>query len=262
MEPVISIAALIYASPAYAEHLWDVLQRTTPELSDGRAEFFFVANDASPEVLQCLGDAAIPHVVQENSRLSEAELFERGVGTPEYIRRVYQGWNRAVREALSDCLVLLSSDHVLLEGWLQALYSRWNPSLALSTLTIEPGNLRPIFGERLGRGTGAVRGDHGNTLREFDAGGFERQARSLQQERITPGGAHQPTMFSKAAVVAAGLYPEGNLHDGAFHRIREYGDRRLFRILDENGVKHATYHGTVAYHFQEGEMVEAEARGK
>lgn len=258
MDPVISMAALIYASPAYAEHLWDVLQRTTPELADGRAEFFFVANDASPEVLQYLEDKAIPHYVQENPRLSEAELFERGIGTPEYIRRVYQGWNRAVREAKSDCLALLSSDHVLLEGWLQALYSKWNPGLALSPLTIEPGDFQDVFSARLGRGTGAVRGDHGSTLRQFDAEAFERHARTLEREEVTPGGAYQPVMFSRAAVMRAGLYPEGNLHDGTFHRIAEYGDRRLFRILAENGVRHMTYHGVVVYHLHEGEMRESE----
>jgi hypothetical protein len=261
MGVLISIAALIYASPRYAVNLWQVLHRTTPELSTGEAEFFFVANDATPEVLRCLEFNSIPHVVQNNPHLTETELFSLGIGAPEYIRRVYQGWNRAVQEAVADCLVLLSSDHVLREGWLRALCSRWDSSLALSPLTIEPGLRRrgrvAVFPSRLGGGTGAVRGDYGRTLQEFDIEAFEQHASNIQQEMITPGGAHQPVMFSRAEVLRAGLYPEGNIHAGLFRKIKEYGDRHLFRILAENGVQHKTYHGVVVYHFQEGEMREA-----
>lgn len=259
MTPSVSIGALIYASPRYARHLWEMLQEVTPELATGEAEFYFVANDAHPDVLDYLREECVPHVVQDNPRLSERELVALGIGAPEYIRRVYQGWNRVVAEARSDCLVLLSSDHVLLPGWLAKLRGRWHPNLALSPLTIEPAGRYGVFDARIGGGTGAVAGEHGSTLDDFDPGAFHRHAASLVRNRVTPGGAHQPVMLSKRAVLDVGGYPEGNLHAGLFHKIAEYGDRRLFRLLAEHGVRHVTYHGTVAYHFQEGEMREAAA---
>ena len=259
MDPLITISALIYANPRYAWNLWQMLRRTTPELEDGRAEFFFVANDATAEVLWHLQSNGIPHVVQENPRLSEQELFELGIARPEYVRRVYQGWNRAIHEARSKILVLLSSDHVMRDGWLDKLYKKWNPNLALSTLTIEPPNSRgKIFGKHLGRGTGAVLGKHGRTISEFNEVSFNAHAADIECEKITAGGAHQPTMFSVPALLKAGLYPEGNIHAGTFEKIKECGDRRLFRLLAKNGVEHRTYHGTVAYHFQEGEMRDPE----
>lgn len=256
MEPVTSIASLVYASTRYAEHLWCMMQETTPELESGEAEFFVVANDASDEVLGYLAERAIPHVVQNNERLTESELMALGVGAPEYIRRVYQGWNRAVIEARADCLVLLNSDHMLSPGWLAALRKRWRPDLALSPLTIEPTGRYGIFSEDAGCGTGAVHGEHGRTLAEFDRDAFEAHAFTIGQDILTRGGAHQPVMVSKQEIVRAGMYPEGNLHAGEFDKIDEFGDQHLFRKLDEQGVKHRTWHGVVCYHFQEGEMRE------
>lgn len=252
-----SIAALVYASVPHARHLWDNLRATCPELGTGEAEFRFIANDATDEVLAFLVAERIPHVVQINPRLSNPELQKLGIGKPEYIRRVYQGWNRAIMEARNDCLVLLSSDHVMSPGWLGVLRSKWHPGIALSALTIEPGGAHGVFPARLGGGTGAFRGSHGSTLATFDARGFAAHAATLVSDRLTPGGAHQPVMVSRRTIIDAGLYPEGNLHAGTFDRIKEYGDRRLFRLLAERGVLHHTYHGTVAYHFGEGEMREA-----
>lgn len=255
--PVVSIAALIYGSVGYAAHLWAMVQRTVPELKTGEAEFFFVANDANRAVRWFLLAENIPHVVQTNPKLTQAELMARGIGKPEYIRRVYQGWNRAVLNATADCLVLLNSDHVLLPGWLDGLRERWYNEIALSPLTIEPGNGRPVFPRTL-NGTGAIRGDWGGTLDTFNERGFEAHAAQLANEKVTPGGAFQPVMVSRQAVMRAGLYPEGNTHAGEFDRIAEYGDRRLFRVLREQGIEHHTYHGVVAYHFGEGEMSECQ----
>ena len=251
-----SVRSLVYASVDYAEHLWSMLWRTTPELADGRADFAFVANDATPEVLSYLESARIPHIVQNNQRLTERELLALGIGKPEYIRRVYQGWNRAVLSARTDCLVLLNSDHVMCTGWLGALYEQWNPGFALCPLTIEPAGKFGIFPGKDGKGTGAVRGEHGRTLAEFDRDAFEAHAFTIGQDILTRGGAHQPVMISKQAIVRAGMYPEGNLHAGEFDKIDEFGDQHLFRKLDEQGVKHRTWHGVVCYHFQEGEMRE------
>lgn len=259
MEPLTSIASLIYASTGYASHLWDMLRRTTPELQTGEAEFFFVANDATAEVLRHLRAHGIPYVIQRNPRLTESELHDLGFGRPEYIRRVYQGWNRAVLQARADCLVLLNSDHVLLPGWLSALRDRWHPDLALSPLTVEPGGSHGVFGDRRCNGTGAEHGEHGRTLDDFDSRAFGDHALELKRDVTTPGGVYMPVMVRRAAVLDVGGYPEGNIHAGRFDKIAEYGDQRLFRLLAERGVEHRTYHGTVAYHFQEGEMREAEA---
>lgn len=246
----VTIASLIYASPKHALALWNMVK---PELKDG-ARFFFVANDASADVLDCLEKNHIPYVRQDNKKLTDAELEAIGIGKPEYLRRVYQGWNRAVLESKTDCVVLISSDHVLRPGWLSTLYRHWRQDLALSALTIEPRGRNGIFPNM--NGTGAIAGEHGRTLDSFDADAFEKHAAAVAADTFTDGGAHQPLMVSRMQMIRAGLYPEGNLHAGKFDKIADYGDRRLFRRLKENGVRHRTCHAVVAYHFQEGEMRE------
>ena len=45
MIPKISISSLIFKSPVYADSVWESVHKFTPELHNGEAEFFFIAND-------------------------------------------------------------------------------------------------------------------------------------------------------------------------------------------------------------------------
>ena len=121
---MISICSLIYRSPRYADAVWDSAHEFTEELQDGRARFFFVANDATPEVIEHLVEKCYPFVMQENARLTHDQLKNLGFDSPEYIRRVYQGWNRAILES-DEQMVLVNSDCMFSPGWLTTLLSHY-----------------------------------------------------------------------------------------------------------------------------------------
>ena len=90
---VISIFSLIYRSTKYIDSLYDSLLRFTPMLETGEAEFFFVANDATENVKRHLKERGIPHVVWTNDVVPLGEMQARGYAHPEYMRRVYRGYN-------------------------------------------------------------------------------------------------------------------------------------------------------------------------
>jgi len=54
MIPKISISSLIFKSPVYADSVWESVHKFTPELHNGEAEFFFIANDPTYELIEHL----------------------------------------------------------------------------------------------------------------------------------------------------------------------------------------------------------------
>lgn len=242
---MISIFSLIYRSPVYADALYESLMATTPELHDGRAEFYFVACCPTGEVLAHLRDKEYRYILYGSDEMTDEELAERGFDPPDYLRRVYAAMNDGIRHA-KDVVVIISSDHVFTDGWLTALSEKWTPEMALSSLTIEPGIFMPAFPASL-NGTGAVHHRLGLDPRKIDGAELEDFARSIRESMLTDGGAHQPVMISKEACVKAGLYPEGNPTGTC-------GDRVFFRTLFDQGVRHMTWHESVVYHIGEGEM--------
>ena len=240
---MISIVSLIYKSPRYADSVFDSLMENTEELRDGRAEFFFVANGASREVIEHLDDRMLMYVVNNPEHVYDADLANRGLAPPAYMTQVYSGWNVAIENA-ADTVVLVNSDHVFTPGWLTELMARWNKYTVLSPLTVEPGP-NP-FPPHI-NGTGAVQVDCGRHPDGFDKQKFlsVRGYHNLMSD----GGAYMPCVFSREMAQKAGCYPEGN-------PVGDYGDRVFFRELCHLGVKHTTVHDSVVYHFHEGEMRE------
>ena len=88
MNEKVSIICLIYQSPEYADYFYDNIMAYTPEIESGEAEFFFVANDATTEVLELLKKRGYPHYVNNNPHYTNEELFARGFSFPEYMARV------------------------------------------------------------------------------------------------------------------------------------------------------------------------------
>jgi hypothetical protein len=224
-EPRISIAALIYRSTKFADSVWESAHEHTPELATGEAEFYFVANDATWTVKKHLsggqhGDGRrFKHFVQDNRRYTEIELFNWGYAAPEYISRVYRGWNRAILESAEIC-VLVNSDHVFSPGWLTPLVRALdeNPRRLVCSQAIE----LPGFG-------GAWPVDFGRTLSTFRKQEFLDYAREHAQAGvIRPGGVFMPVAFKRRLAIEAGLYPEGNLHAGRYDKVRKYGDAEFF----------------------------------
>jgi hypothetical protein len=239
---VISICSLIYRSTRYADAVWESAHEFTPALHDGRARFFFVANDATDQVLAHLGAKGYPHVVQTNERLTEHQLDVRGFAPPEYIRRVYQGWNRAILES-EDVLVLVNSDCMFSPGWFEPLIAHLTPQRVVCSKLVERKHERHEPFEL------AIHGEFGSNPDNFDKVVFLEFCNLVRSDALEAGGAFMPCAMHKQAAVDAGYYPEGN-------PIGSCGDAKLFARMRMNGVVHVTARSSLVYHFKEGEMDE------
>lgn len=236
---MISIACLIYRSTRYADAVWNSLREFTPEL-DHSIRFFFVANDATSEVLNHLESKDYPFVVQENLNHGL-----EGYDPPEYIRRVYMGWNRAVRES-DEIAVLVSSDFMFSQGWLDALLRHLTPNTIVSSQLVE--RRHPVHGVF----PGAYENDFGDHPDRFRKHPFLEYAQNARRHDTRDGGAYGPWAFYRDRAIEAGLYPEGNPPG-------TYGDREFVERLRGIGVRHITALDSIVYHFKEGEMEEVEA---
>jgi len=255
--PSISIAALIYRSAEFATWCYEGVKAATPEIAAGEALFYFVANDADDALLDFLCMRKIPFVTHDNEHRPDNELFRRGYAKPEYISRVYRGWNRAIQEAPTPWVVLLNSDHIPAPGWLGPLKAAAGhhdgPARIACAQQIE--RWHPLHG----RFIGSVIGDYGAHPSTFQRARFLTHAAELRADpyragKTAPGGAYMPCMFRKQDALDAGLYPEGNLAGSTFDEVKEYGDQAFFRKLKEKGIEHVTALDSIVYHAQEGEM--------
>lgn len=242
---MISLFSLLYRSPRWGQALLDSLYRTTPELNDGRAEFYWIACRANPETLSFVRRSGHRYLRHDPRVLDE---MPTGFDGPEYLRAVYGGLNAGIEIAAEKCVVL-SSDHVFTPGWLGALDEAWNDDMALSSLTLEPGGGRHQVFPATVNGTGALHRSLGRIPWEMDMEKLDAVAALEAKPVYSPGGAHQPTLFLREAAMDVGLYPEGNPNG-------DFGDRVFFRKLEHAGVLHKTWHGSVVYHIGEGEMTE------
>ncbi len=235
---MISICSLIYRSTRYASAVWNSAHGFTPELHDGRARFFFVANDPTPEVMGYLKGGNFPHVVQVNPRLNDTELKNLGFDPPEYMRRVYQGWNRAVKES-EDSFVLVNSDMMFSENWLSNLTKHLKPKTIVSSRLVERRH------PKYGLFPSALECDCGDHPNRFKQRKFLEFAADRSQPTISGGGAFMPCAMMKPVEP----YPEGN-PSGTF------GDAFAFRKMLQDGWTHITANDSIVYHFKEGEQVE------
>lgn len=245
---MISISTLIYRSSAFADATWNSLHENTPHLHDGRARFFFVANDPTPGLLEHLRAKRYPFVVQRNKSIPMEKLRQMGYWDPEHIHRVYRGFNRIIQES-EEQLVILNSDMVYSPGWLDALERQWNPNRILASRLVERHH--PKFGVF----PGAIHGEFGDHPNNFNKHGFLEFASSISKPILAPGTAYAPVMFSRSRAIQAGLYPEGNhlLDTGPV-----YGDQVFFAKMREIGVEHVDVLDSIVYHFKEGEREDAE----
>lgn len=240
---MISIFSLIYRSPRWGAALLESLQRATPELSDGRAEFYWIACRADTETLRWVRSCGFRYIRHDPPVLDE---MPEGMEGPEYLRAVYGGLNVGIT-AGSEKVIPISSDHAFTAGWLESLNAAWSADLALSPLTIEPGGGKHLPFPADINGTGAVHRDLGRRTWEMDAARLEAVAAELRRPVYSDGGAHQPTLMLREAAMDVGGYPEGNPKG-------DYGDRAFFSAMAVAGVHHRTWHGSVVYHVGEGEM--------
>lgn len=243
----VSIICLIYKSSELAEALYDSLRRHTPMLTTGRVEFFFIANDPTSEVVELLKSKKIPHYININNKLSDKDLYSLGFGSPEYIRRVYQGYNFGIMKAKGQKVVLINSDNFFSADWLENLLKYSDYNKVVSSTLVEPGHAR------YGVFPSAIEMDFGRNLDDFSEVDFLSYSEKIKKTGISSGGAYMPCLLYKDIAVMAGLYPEGNLAGSSFNEIVRYGDEFFYDKLKSFGVEHITSKDSIVYHLKEGE---------
>jgi hypothetical protein len=216
----------------------------TPQLQTGEAEFFFIANDATIKVLEHLRTKKYKYHAHNNTRFTESELFKQGIGTPEYISRVYRGWNKAI-ELAKEIVVLLNSDNACSPNWLSNLIKHLTPNTIVCSQLVERSH------PKHGVFPGAIHAECGNTPETYNERRFLSIVEQCSQLGIRQGGAFMPCCFMKEIIKKIGSYPEGNLHAGTFDRIRLYGDQDFFGRAAKAGIQHVTSADSVCYHFKE-----------
>lgn len=247
----VSIVCLIYKSKQLAEALYESVLKYTPKLASGQAEFFFIANDPTEEVMEFLKDKKIPHYVNVNEHLDDEKLFSMGFGTPEYMRRVYQGYNLGILKAKGQKVALINSDNFFSTDWLENLVKYSDYKKVVSSTLVEPGQ------DRVGIFPYAIEKDFGRTLDDFKEKDFQDFAEKISKTGYTSGGAYMPCLLYKDIAVMAGLYPEGNLAGKSFDEVSRFGDEYFYDRLEEFGVEHITAKDSVVYHLKEGEKSES-----
>ena len=284
----ISIASLIYKSTRFADAVYESINEHTPQLRSQGAEFYFVANDATRNVIDHLKRKCYKHYVNVNPVLTPDRLRKNGFAPPEYIRRVYRGYNFGIRKARGEIVVLVNSDNFFSPNWLESLLKHLTRDRIVCSQLVERKHPKyAIF-------PGAYHAEFGNHPDNFRKSDFVDYCQKTAIEGIRDGGAYMPCAFHKDLAMRVGLYPEGNvLVRNAWHfslyrsaqfpgegywsrklkrlkiimwrNLRSYfnrttsimtGDAYFFDKLARLGVKHVTALDSLVYHLKEGEMDE------
>jgi hypothetical protein len=241
--PKYSIACLIYKSVEWLDFVYKQLLKYT-DLDD--VEFYFIANDASTNVINYLKKNHIPHYIHQNSKSNKDEW---------YINNVYRAWNYAVHVAKGDFVVLINSDMCFTEGWLRNLIASYDGNNVVTSRLVESGKLLS--------GLHGIEKNFGKDISGYKEQDFLEFANSIYEEKKIDGGLYMPILFKKEHFIKVNGYPEGNLKkdsDIFSNKIalpneeQESGDKVLIKKLSTIGIKHQTAFNSIVYHFQCGEQ--------
>ena len=244
---MISIGCPIFRSVAFCDFIYKSLHEHTPHLHDGRAELFFVANDATQEVLDHLVGAGYKHFVHTNTHRTDEENAARRIAKPDYLARVYRCLNRMMFEASGDTVIYVSSDMAFSPGWLDALLAEDDGNTLVTSQLVEPS-------PRINSAAGAILGDFGHHPSEFNKKAFEAVAREKRVQGTRLGGQYVPMLIPVELFHMNGGFPEGNV--GTASEFGIAGDRVFVDRYVRLGARHITATNSVVYHFTEGEMRE------
>lgn len=242
-----SIISLIYQSGSFADWVYTSAKRYTPLIESGQAEFFFVANDPTPSLLHHLEKKNYPHIVNRNHLYTEGELFANGYGKPEYMSRVYRGYNQGILHAKGDYVVLVNSDNYFSQDWLENLIKYSDRQNVISSKLVERKHpLYDVF-------PGAIHGEFGDSAENFQESKFNKFALQVRKSGLEMGGAYMPSLFHRDLLLESGLYPDGNIAGLNFKEVTRCGDEALFDRLASLGITHYTSLDSIVYHLKEGE---------
>ena len=239
----VSIACLIYKSTRWLKFVYDQLLKHT-DMTD--KEFYFVANDACPAVLNYLKEHNIPHYIHNN--------------TPEqrqgwYINNVYRAWNTAGRNAKGEYVVFINSDMAFSPGWLDNLMNKIDDTKIINSRLVERGIIRS--------GMYGIERNFGNVPDDYNEAEFLKYVTRMSNNNLMPGGLYMPCLIKKEHLEKVGYYPEGNIVPGSdmfnpvYSQLGEPcipGDAVFIEKLKTIGVLHWSAFDSIVYHFKEGEM--------
>ncbi|MCD8350254.1 MAG: glycosyltransferase family 2 protein [Planctomycetaceae bacterium] len=243
----LSIICLIYRSASLADWVWSSLLKYTPMLARGEAEFFFVANDPTAALISYLHQKQYPFIVNKNVHYTEEQLYQRGYAIPEYMNRVYRGYNSGIMHAKGERVVLINSDNFFSPDWLENLSKYSDIKTVISSTLVERRH------EKFGVFPSAIEKNFGSDVETFEEDAYVKFTYQIKKTGIKPGGAYMPCMLYRDVAIYAGLYPEGNLAGKSKEEVVRYGDESFFDKLAELGVEHYTSLDSIAYHLKEGE---------
>lgn len=250
MKPEISIICLIYKSTKLMDAVYNSAIKYTPKLLTGEAEFLFVANDPTPVVVSHLIEKKYPFIISKNKQYTEEELFKMGYGIPEYINRVYKGYNQGILHAKGEKIVLINSDNFFSDNWLENLLKYYDFKRVVTSQLVERRH------EKFGVFPAAIEKYFGDCFENYKDEEFNTFANSVKKEGLKEGGAYMPCLLSRDAAVYCGLYPGGNIAGESKKRIIRYGDECFYDKLATIGIKHYTALDSIVYHLKEGEREE------
>lgn len=246
-KPRFSIVCLVYKSVEWLKFVYDQVFRYT-DMTD--KEFFFVANDANPSVLNYLSDNYIPHYVFTNTPQQQTEW---------YVNNVYRAYNFAASKAQGDFVIFINSDMAFTPGWLDNLWQAYNGKNCVTSRLVESGKLRS--------GQYGVERDFGRDYSSYQEIEFQQYARDLTESKLVDGGLFMPLLIRKEHFERVGGYPEGQVVLGSdfnhpiiarWGEACVSGDTVLMLKLQTIGIKHQTAFDSLAYHFQWGELDSSE----
>ncbi|HWP97962.1 MAG TPA: class I SAM-dependent methyltransferase, partial [Syntrophomonadaceae bacterium] len=241
-KPQFSIICLIYRSVAWLKFVYEQVLKYTD--MNGK-EFFFVANDATDEVLSYLKDNGIPHYVFNNTPEQQAEW---------YVNNVYRAYNYAASKAQGDFLVFINSDMAFSPGWFDNLWKSFNGENCVTSRLVESG--------KLPSGLYGIERNFGNNPESYLEEEFLQYATSIAEPRLENAGLFMPLLIRKQHFDMVGGYPEGqvmigsDIYNPVIARWGEAcvsGDTVLMQKLRHRGIAHQTAFDSIVYHFQWGE---------
>ncbi len=254
--PKITIICLIYKSVKLLDAVYESALKYTPMLKTGEAEFLFVANDPTDAVIKHLVDKKYNFIINQNEHFREEELFKKGYGVPEYISRVYKGYNQGILNAKGDIIVLINSDNFFSPDWLENLLKYKSYDKVLSSQIVERNH------EKFGVFPGAIEHYFGSCVENYEEENFINFVKSRKETGLKENGAYMPCLMYRDIALLAGLYPEGNVAVLKKEKISRYGDEFFYDKLNKLNVKHYTVKESLVYHLKEGEREEINTSSK
>jgi len=241
----ITIACLIYKSIRWLDFVYEQIKKHT-DLENN--EFYFVANDATPEVLLYLEQNNIPHYIHTNTEEQKKEW---------YINNVYRAYNTAGRMAKGEYVVFINSDMAFSPHWLDDLMDSMNNNICVCSRLVERGIMRS--------GKYGIEINFGKNPSDYNENQFLNYIKNIKKPILYYGGLYMPILLKKQHLEQVGYYPEGNIIPGSdifnpsYAKLGENcisGDAVFIQKLETIGIKQYTNFNSIVYHFQGGETNE------